>query len=111
MQPCPRYDGLRPDFGNEACFFDKDNSLANFVFFHALLIVIQVKFVDKIAVYFFKSTPLNRYQKLEVHLLQITNVIFFVLTISALHSTWRKARTIRKQASIKKDILVHHCTA
>ena len=37
-----RYDGLRPDFGNQACFFDKDNSLANFVFFHALLIVIQV---------------------------------------------------------------------
>ena len=46
-----RYDGLRPDFGNEACFFDKDNSLANFVFFHALLIVIQVSIIIIITIY------------------------------------------------------------
>ena len=38
---------------------------------------------------------------------QVTNVMFFVMTISALHSTWRKARAIRKQverAVIKKYV-------
>ncbi len=37
------YDGLRPGFGMRACFFD--STLSNFVFFHLLMIIMQVRMV------------------------------------------------------------------
>ena len=61
------YEGVRPNFGTRACYFD--TKLANFVFFHLLMIIMQV-----------------------------SNAIFFILTIKALYTTWRKARKLQQRS-------------
>ena len=55
------YDGIRPGFGVETCFFD--SHLANFLFLHLYLMVMQM-----------------------------ANLVLFALTTSSMYRTWRATR-------------------
>jgi hypothetical protein len=67
-------DQLHPQFGARKCFFDQDKKLSNFVLFYLPLLLIQ-----------------------------ITNIVFFSLTIFKISKTWQESGSLRMHNSENRN--------